>query len=148
KKKGLEAELQLSKRERDAQVDQFRSQALSELGEVQTELAGLEENLKSIGDRVYRTELRSPVEGVVNNISLTTIGGVIEPAQRLVEIVPLDDELKIVARVPPDEIAFLHPGQDVKVKITAYDPQKYGALDGKLTRIGANSVTDRDGNVF
>ena len=114
---------------------------------VEAELSGLKENLKSIGDRVYRTELRSPVTGVVNNIALTTIGGVVEPAMRLVEIVPLDDELKIMARVAPNEIAFLRPGQDVKVKITAYDPQKYGALNGKLVRLGANSVTDREGSV-
>ncbi len=147
KKKGLESELLVSKKERKAQDDKFRSQALSEMNAVEAELSGLKENLKSIGDRVYRTELRSPVTGVVNNIALTTIGGVVEPAMRLVEIVPLDDELKIMARVAPNEIAFLRPGQDVKVKITAYDPQKYGALNGKLVRLGANSVTDREGSV-
>lgn len=148
KKKGLESELEVAKRERAAQEDQFRSSALAELNDVESELAGLQGSLKSIGDRVYRTELRSPVDGIINNIALTTIGGVIEPAQRLVEVVPLDDELKIIARVMPHEIAFLHPGQDVKVKITAYDPQKYGALDGTLTRIGANSITDHEGNIF
>lgn len=148
KKKGLESELEVAKKERESQEDKFRSQALGELNEVEAEISGLREELKSIGDRVYRTELRSPVDGVVNNIALTTIGGVVEPAMRLVEIVPLDDELKIIARVPPDDIAFLRPEQDVKVKVTAYDPQKYGALDGKLKRIGANSVTDREGNIF
>ena len=101
-----------------------------------------------MGDRVDRAELRSPVDGIVNSIAVKTIGGVIQPAMKLLEIVPLDDELKIIARVPPDEIAFIRPGQDVKVKVTAYDSQKYGALDGKLARIGANSVTDHQGNVF
>ena len=86
--------------------------------------------------------------GIVNNISLTTIGGVVEPAHKLVEIVPIDDELKIIARVLPHDIAFIRPGQSVKVKISAYDPQRYGSLDGELIRIGANSVTDREGNVF
>lgn len=148
KKKGLQAELDVSRKERQSQDDKFRSQALGELNDVETDISALEESLKSIGDRVYRTELRSPVDGVVNNIALTTVGGVVEPAMRLVEIVPLDDELKIIARVLPSEIAFLRPGQDVKVKITAYDAQKYGALDGKLVRIGANSVTDREGRVF
>lgn len=146
--KGLEAELQVAQKERESQSTKFRSQALGELGAVETEIAGLQEDLKSIGDRVYRTELRAPVDGIVNNIRLKTIGGVIEPAMKLVEIVPVDDELKIVARVLPADIAFLHPGQPVKVKITAYDPQKYGALDGTLTRIGANSVTDHEGNIF
>lgn len=110
-------------------------------------MSGLEEDLKSIGDRVDRTELRSPVEGVVNSIALTTIGGVVEPAMRLVEIVPVDDELKVVAKVPPNEIAFIKLGQEAKVKISAYNPQKYGALHGHLVRIGANSVTDQEGNV-
>ena len=144
----LTAELASAKKEREGQADKFRSQALSELNEVQTEIAALQENLKSIGDRVDRTELRSPVDGVVNSIALNTIGGVVEPAMRLMEIVPVDDELKIVAKVAPNEIAFIRPGQPAKVKITAYDPQKYGALDGKLERIGASSVTDNEGNIF
>ncbi|HBR68639.1 MAG TPA: HlyD family type I secretion periplasmic adaptor subunit [Rhodospirillaceae bacterium] len=148
KKAGLEAELRGSEKERESQVDQFKSQALSELNGVETEILGLKENLKSIGDRVSRAELRSPVDGVVNDIALSTIGGVVEPAQRLVEIVPVDDELKIIARVVPKEVAFLRPGQDVKVKITSYDSQRYGSLKGKLVRIGANSVNDGEGNVF
>ncbi len=147
KKTGLEADLRGTQKERASQDDKFKSQALGELNQVETEIAGLQEALTSIGDRVYRAELRAPVDGIVNNIALSTIGGVVEPAQKLVEIVPVDDELKIIARVIPSEIAFIRPGQDVKVKITSYDPQRYGSLDGKLMRIGANSVTDREGNV-
>jgi len=85
---------------------------------------------------------------VVNKIAIKTIGGVIEPAMQLVEIVPLDDDLKIIARVMPQEIAFLRAGQEAKIKISAYDSQRYGSLNAMLTRIGANSVTDNDGNVF
>lgn len=145
---GLKAELQVALREKESQTNTFRSEALQELSDVETQIAAMDENLKSIGDRVDRTEIKSPVDGIVNTIAITTEGGVIEPAMRLMEIVPTDDALKIVARVKPDEIAFLHPGQDVKVKVTAYDSQKYGRLDGKLVRIGANSVTDKDGNPF
>ncbi|HRQ61298.1 MAG TPA: HlyD family type I secretion periplasmic adaptor subunit [Alphaproteobacteria bacterium] len=148
KKTSLEAELASAKKEREGQGDKFRSEALSELSAVEAEIGALQENLKSIGDRVDRTELKSPVAGVINSIALTTIGGVVEPAARLAEIVPVDDELKIVAKVPPNEIAFITPGQDAKVKISAYNPQKYGSLHGKLTRIGANSVTDNEGNIF
>lgn len=148
RKKSLQAELNVARQERDSQADRFRSGALAELSDVETEIAALEESLTAISDRVERTELRSPVEGIVNNIAVKTIGGVIEPAQRLIEIVPVDDELKIIARVSPDEIAFLSPGQPVKVKITAYDPQKYGSLDGELVRIGANSITDRQGDIW
>lgn len=147
-RQGLNAELAAAQKERNDTENKFRSQALGELNDVQTQLSQLSESLTAIGDRVDRSELRSPVDGVVNKIMLKTIGGVVEPAMKLVEIVPMNDELKITARVPPSDIAFLHPGQEVKVKISAYDPQKYGSLDGKLVRIGATSVSDRDGNVF
>lgn len=148
KQKGLQSDLEEAKKQKETQAGGFRSQALTELNAVETEIAGLRENLKSMGDRVDRTEVRSPVDGIVNNIALTTIGGVIEPAMRLVEVVPVDDQLKIIARVAPDEVASLKVGQDARVKITAYDPQKFGALNGKLVRIGANSITDKDGNIF
>lgn len=144
---GLEATLSGAQSERGAQSDKFKSVALEELNTVETQISALQENLKSMGDRVDRTELRAPVDGVVNDIMLRTVGGVVEPAMKLVEIVPVDDELKIIAKVKPDEIAFLQVGQPVKVKVTAYDPQKYGALDGTLTRVAANSTQDRDGNI-
>ena len=147
-KKGLQAELASVKSQREAQTDKFRSTALEELNKVKTDIAALKENLKSMEDRVDRTELRSPVNGIVNQITVQTIGGVVEPAMKLVEIVPADDELKIVAKVKPEEIAFLEPGQPVRVKITAYDPQRYGSLEGVLTRVAANSASDRDGNVM
>ncbi len=145
---GLQAELSASKKELEDQDDKFRTQALGELNEVETQIRQIEESLKSIEDRVFRTELRAPVTGIINNIAIKTIGGVVEPAHKLVEIVPIDDELKIIAKVRPSDIAFLRPDQDAKVKITAYDPQRYGSLNGKLVRIGANSVTDREGNIF
>lgn len=145
---GLKAELDSTKKQRETQFDTFRSQALEELNVVETEIAGLNENLKSIGDRVDRAELRAPVDGIVNQISVQTIGGVVEPAQKVMEIVPAGDMLKIIATVKPDDIAFLAQGQPVKVKISAYDPQKYGALNGSLSRVAANSTTDKDGNVM
>lgn len=145
---GMDADLRTARKELEDQKTKFRSQALGELNDVQTQLSQLTENLTAIGDRVDRSELRSPVDGVVNRIMLKTIGGIVEPAMKLIEIVPMDDELKIMAKVSPSEIAFLKPGQPVKVKISAYDPQRYGALDGKLERIGANSVNDSKGNVF
>lgn len=145
---GLEAELDSAKKERGDQEDKFRTQALGELNEVETQIARLDESLKSIGDRVSRAEIRSPVDGIVNKIAVKTIGGVIEPAQPLIEVVPIGSELKVIARVIPSDIAFLKIGQPVNVKITAYDPQRYGSLSGKLVRIGASSVNDRDGNIF
>lgn len=145
---GLQSELDGAQQERKDVEDKFRSQALGELNEAETQIAQLKENLSSLSDKVSRAELRSPVDGIVNNIALKTIGGVIEPAMKLVEIVPVDDQLKVVAKVLPKDIAFLKIGQKVRVKISAYDPQRYGSLEGKLTRIGANSVSDREGHTF
>lgn len=148
KKSGLEAELRGAQRERADREDKFKSQVLGELNDIESQISQLSESLMAIGERVDRADIRSPVDGIVNKISIKTIGGIIEPAMKLVEIVPLDDELKIIARVAPQEIAFLHPDQEVNIKISAYDSQRYGSLKGKLVRIGANSVNDNDGNIF
>lgn len=145
---GLEAELNQAKREREDREDKFKSQVLGELNDIETQISQIGESLTAIEDRVARTEIRSPVDGVVNKIALKTIGGVIEPAMQLFEIVPLDDDLKIVAKVTPQEIAFLRPGQPAKIKISAYDSQRYGSLEGQVIRLGANSITDREGNIF
>ena len=80
--------------------------------------------------------------GVVNKISVTTIGAVVQPAENLVEIVPLDDTLLVEARIRPQDIAFIRPQQDAVVKITAYDSSVYGTLKGKVERISADTILD------
>jgi len=148
KKNGLEADLRGAQRERADREDKFKSQVLGELNDIESQISQLSENLTAIGERVDRAEIKSPVDGVVNKIAIKTIGGVIEPAMKLIEVVPLDDDLKIIARVMPQEIAFLRPDQEANIKISAYDSQRYGSLKGALVRIGANSVNDNDGNIF
>lgn len=147
-KKGLLASLAAAENERAAQADKFKSSALEELNEVETEIASLKENLKSIGDRVDRREIKAPVDGIVNQIMLQTIGGVVEPAMELAEVVPLNDKLKIVAQIKPNEIAFIDVGAPARVKISAYDPQRYGSLDAEITRVAANSTKDAEGNIL
>ena len=146
--KGLVADEDVAIGEKQYQIQTFKTRALGEITEVETELAALNESLKSIGDRVDRTEIRSPVNGIVNAIAIKTIGGIVEPAMKLIEIVPIDDDLKIIAKISPNDIAFLKKGMNVRVKISSYDSQRYGSLDGKLVRIAANSTSDKDGNVF
>lgn len=148
RRRGLEAERRAARSERSNLTDQFRSGALAELSQVESQLAELGENLKSFSDRVARAEIRSPVDGIVNRITVNTIGGVVEPAQALAEIVPVGDELKVVAKITPENIAFLRLGQDAKVKLSAYNPQKYGSLKATVSRIGANSITNGDGEIF
>lgn len=148
KKAGLDADLKGARRERTDREDKFKSQVLGELNDIESQISQLSESLTAIGERVDRAEIKSPVNGVVNKITLKTIGGVVEPAMKLVEVVPLDDDLKIIARVLPQEIAFLRPGQEANIKISAYDSQRYGSLKGALVRIGSNSISDKDGNVY
>ena len=99
-------------------------------------------------DRVLRTEVRSPVRGTVNKIVVQTLGGVIQPGQDLVEIVPLEDTLLVEARVRPADIAFLRPDQQAMVKITAYDFAIYGGLEGQVESISADTIADERGESF
>jgi len=148
KKDALAADLSVSRRERAEKENRFKSEAFGEITAVETELASLGEALKTSSDRVARSELRSPADGIVKTVNIKTIGGIIEPAKTLMEIVPTDDALKVTAKIAPADIAFLKLGQPVRVKITAYDAQRYGTLAGTLTRISADTVSDQKGNVF
>ncbi|AKN25261.1 MAG TPA: HlyD family type I secretion periplasmic adaptor subunit [Pseudomonas sp.] len=126
----------------------FRSEALTQLNEARTELSKLESTGKALEDRVRRTLITSPVRGVVKQMLVSTIGGVIQPGSDMVEIVPLDDSLLIEAKVRPQDIAFLHPGQEAMVKFSAYDFTVYGGLKAELEHISADSITDEEGNSF
>ncbi len=124
-----------------AAQSRFHSAALTDLAVTTAELAALKPALPALRDRADRALVRSPIRGIVNRIHRTTIGGLARSGEELIEIVPLDDALLVEAYVRPDDIAFLYAGQPVKVKTTAYDFARYGALDGKITRIGANTIT-------
>lgn len=129
-------------------VAEFVSEASQQLAESRGELAVIEESLRGAADKVRRTELVSPVKGIINKLNITTIGAVVQPAADLVEIVPLEDTLLIEARIRPKDVAFLHPGQKAQVKITAYDFSVYGGLEGNLERISADTTEDEEGNRF
>ena len=110
------------------------------------ELNSLRETLSAGGDRVTRTELRAPVRGTVKQIYINTIGGVVKPGEPIMDLVPLDDTLLVESRVSPKDVAFLHPGQDVMVKVSAYDFGIYGGLEGKLESISADTIEDKKGD--
>lgn len=127
-----------------------RSDALGELTLATAELAELETRLPALSQRLDRTDLRAPVRGIVNQVNLTTVGAVAQAGETLIEIVPLDDNLLVEAYIQPADIAFLYPGQPVRVTLTAYDASRYGWIDGEIVWIGADTVTrpDRDETVF
>ena len=126
----------------------FRSDAFKELNEIRTELQKLTATSVAIDDRVSRTTVVSPVRGVIKQLKVNTIGGVVQPGSDMLEIVPLDDSLLIEAKVRPQDVAFLHPGQKAMVKFTAYDYTIYGGLKANLELISADTITDEEGNSF
>jgi adhesin transport system membrane fusion protein len=126
-------------------ISTFRAQADEDLAKSRAELAVLDENIKSAQDRVRRADLRSPVRGIVNKLNVTTIGAVVQPGANLMDIVPLDDTLLVEGKIRPQDIAFIRPGQDAVVKISAYDSSVYGHLDGVVERISADTILDDKG---
>ncbi len=128
-----------------ARKREFRSIANRELTETQAGLAALETRIPALQARLARAEIRAPARGVVNQVLISTLGGVAQQGQTVAEIVPFGDTVTVEAYVAPDDIAFIRPDQDVKVRITAYDASRYGALDGRVTRIGADTILAPDG---
>jgi adhesin transport system membrane fusion protein len=120
----------------------FRSQSEEDLAKSRGDLAVLVETIKSAQDRVRRAELRSPVNGVVNKLNVTTVGAVIQPGANVMDIVPLDDTLLVEGRIKPQDIAFIRPQQDAVVKLSAYDSSVFGSLQGKVERISADTIAD------
>jgi adhesin transport system membrane fusion protein len=124
------------------QTVKFKTDAARELSEVKAELARTKETIYSLKDRVTRTQVRSPVKGTIKQLKINTVGGIIQPGMDLVEIVPIEDNLLVEAKIRPADIAFLRPGQEAMIKLTAYDFSIYGGLPAKLERISADTITD------
>lgn len=127
----------------------FAAQAREELAEVLGELSVLDESLRAAEDVVVRSALRAPVDGIVTSLAVNTIGGVIAPGEEVLRILPSGEALQVEARVRPEDIAFVIPGLPATVKLTAFDFTIYGALEGEVVRVGADSETDeRTGEVY
>lgn len=125
-----------------------RNQFRTELSDTMSRLASLSAGSSSLADKVKHAEIRAPMRGTVQRLLVTTVGGVVQPGKEVVEIVPLDDALLLEARVKPQDIAFLRPGQEATVKFTAYDFAIYGGLHATLEHISADTVVDDKGNAF
>ncbi len=126
----------------------FKTIALTELNDAKAQLSSTSESNVALKDRVTRTAVRSPVKGTVKQLKVTTIGGVVQPGMDLVEIVPLEDSLLVEAQIRPSDIAFLHPGQEVTVKFTAYDFSIFGGLKATLQQISADTIVNDRGEPF
>lgn len=122
--------------------NKYFQDAQTELSKAQEDLAGVQQNMVQRKSQLELTELRAPVHGVVKNVRITTLGGVIRPGEEVMQIVPLEDSLIVQAKLSPADIAFVKTGMQARVKIDAYDYTVYGDLAGKLTYISADTLSE------
>lgn len=114
----------------------------TEMGKVEEDLTSAEQNLRQRKDLLDKVDIYSPTNGIVKNVRITTLGGVIKPGEEVMRIVPIEDDLLIEVKVKPADIAYVKPGLKVNVKIDAYDYTVYGSLTGEVTYISADTLTE------
>jgi adhesin transport system membrane fusion protein len=144
----LEAEVSEAEAQVETEKSAFLADVQARISKVNAEMSVVQESLRAADDRVRRAMLKSPVGGVVNKVNVATIGEVIAAGASIVEIVPVDDTLLIETRIRPQDVAFIHPGAKATVRLSAYDYTKYGTLSGVVERIGADTITDEEGETF
>ncbi len=125
-------------------LNAFRAEASDLLQKTASLVNKFEAKLVGDEDRVAKTTIVSPVDGIVKQLNFNTIGGVVQSGMDLVEIVPVSEILLVEAKIDPKDIAFINPSQKAIVKITAYDFSIYGGLDGKIVEISADSIIDKE----
>ncbi len=135
--------------EKIKELDESRqTEAMAELNQVLAEIDRLSLMQIAIKDRVSRTNVRSPVNGTVKQLLINTVGGVVQPGMDILEIVPDDKSLLVETKIKPSDIAFIYPGLKAVLKFTAYDFAIYGSLEGEVTHISADTITDEQGMEF
>lgn len=125
-----------------------RAQAQTELAAKTIELNEIKERLSALTVRKTRAELKSPVNGTIQEIAIKTVGGVVRPGVDIIKIVPKDDALIVEAKVKPSDRAFIYPGQSATVKLSAYDFSIYGGLKATVVDISADTIEDERHNFF
>ena len=120
----------------------FRQDALNQRNELNTKIAVNEQSLRGAQGKLGRMELRSPVDGVVNDLKINTIGGFVQAGEKVMEVVPMGEKLLVETRIKPSDIAFIKVGDKALVKVTAYDFSTYGGLDGKVVQVSPDSIYD------
>lgn len=150
-KKGVVSQVELLRMQRQSSEfaqqiaerrNRYAADANNELVQAESELAQARENMAMRADPVERSQIKAPLRGVVKNIRINTVGGVVQAGQDILEIVPLDDTLLVQAYISPKDVAFIRPGQSALVKISAYDYSIYGGLEGKVTLISPDTLQD------
>lgn len=140
----LELAIEESLNKKEEKLKTFKAEVLNELQKINTESKKYESKLVSEEDKLSKTVLTSPVDGIIKQINMNTIGGVVKSGMDLIEIVPNSEVLLVEAKIDPKDIAFINPKQEAIVKITAYDFSIYGGLEGKIVEISADSIKDKE----
>ncbi|MCC4834932.1 HlyD family type I secretion periplasmic adaptor subunit [Shewanella sp. 1_MG-2023] len=120
----------------------------AQLNEMQTKLSRMNQAQIGAFDKISKSIITSPVNGTIKTLHMNTLGGVVQPGEEIIEIVPSEDKLLIETKITPQDIAFLHPGLPAIVKVTAYDFTRYGGLKGTVEHISADTSQDEEGNSF
>ena len=144
----IDAEIEATNAQLKAEQSSFIEQAREKLQLAKTEYNALIETIPTLEDRLERTLVRASMNAVVNRLLVNTIGGVVQPGSPMVELVPIDDELVVEVEISPKDIAYVIPGQRASIKLTAFDFAKFGALDGNVTKISADSISKEDGSIW
>ena len=126
-----------------AEQQAYKTSALTDLSAIQGEMAELAARIPALEDRVERTSVRSPVDGVIKIINYTTADAYVNTGEVLLEIVPTGSELIVETQINPKDIADIAIGQDVKISLTAYDPSKFGRIDGTVSSISADAIANQ-----
>ncbi|OBX90194.1 hemolysin secretion protein D [Haemophilus sp. CCUG 60358] len=154
-KRGVMSQVDLLRMQRDshdleAQIterqNRYTTDASNELVKTESELAQAKENMAMRADPVERSQIRAPMKGIVKNIRINTIGGVVNAGQDILEIVPIEDNLLVEAYIRPNDVAFIRPGLPAVVKLSAYDYAIYGGLQGEVTLISPDTLSDEKRN--
>ena len=132
---------------RQARLD-YKNKAKLELNAISSEIKQISSSSVALGDQVSRTDVKSPVSGIVKKLFVHTVGGVISPGSDIVEVVPSEDKLLLEVKIKPSDIAFLHPKAKATVKFSAYDFAIHGGLEGEIVRISPDTITDEKDNKF
>ena len=121
----------------------YTTKSQTELSDIISQIAEVESRIPALEDRLKRTQLKSPVEGVINRLNFETIGGFLKPGDVVLEIVPTGDDLIVEGKIDPKDIAYIQPKQAVRISLTAYDASRYGTIDGEVLKVSADAVDDK-----
>lgn len=129
-------------------ISTAKNHALQQLGDIESDQAETREHLENLTQQVHRLAVRSPINGIIKGLNIHTVGGVVAPGSRLLEIVPTSDELLAEIKISPNDIGHIKIGHPVIIKVTSYDFSRYGAIDGSITGLSATTFTNEQGQSF